>query len=87
MKLSVEFFFVGNQFNNVLLFCCLRVGLVGNPSDGFHGKTISLSVANFWAEVTIKESQKLVRKSESYKIYYADQYHFVSNVSQILHSH
>ncbi|XP_071806247.1 uncharacterized protein [Asterias amurensis] len=37
-----------------------RVGLMGNPSDGFHGKTISLSVANFWAEVTIKESQKLM---------------------------
>ena len=28
-----------------------RLGLLGNPSDGFHGKTISLSLANFWAEV------------------------------------
>ncbi|ELT97006.1 hypothetical protein CAPTEDRAFT_174475 [Capitella teleta] len=37
-----------------------RVGLMGNPSDGFHGKTISLSIANFWAEVTIHESEKLV---------------------------
>jgi glucuronokinase len=28
-----------------------RVGLLGNPSDGFYGKTISFSLANFYAEV------------------------------------
>ena len=32
---------------------------MGNPSDGFYGKTISLSIANYWAEVTIVESAKL----------------------------
>ncbi|KAJ8034154.1 Glucuronokinase 1 [Holothuria leucospilota] len=37
-----------------------RIGLMGNPSDGFHGKTISLSIKNFWAEVTIIESKELV---------------------------
>ena len=37
-----------------------RVGLMGNPSDGFHGKTISLSIRNFWAEVSIQESDRLV---------------------------
>ena len=36
-----------------------RVGLMGNPSDGFHGKTISLSISNFWAEATIFESERL----------------------------
>ena len=36
-----------------------RVGLMGNPSDGFYGKTISLSIANFWAEVTIIQSKIL----------------------------
>ncbi len=43
-------------------YACLpdRIGLMGNPSDGFHGKTISLSIANFWADVTIQESSKLV---------------------------
>ena len=39
---------------------CFRVGLVGNPSDGFNGKTISLSIKNFWAEVSIYESAELV---------------------------
>jgi glucuronokinase len=32
-----------------------RAGLVGNPSDGSHGRTISLSVRNFWAEVVLYE--------------------------------
>lgn len=31
-----------------------RVGLLGNPSDGFHGKTISFSLKNFYAEVGVK---------------------------------
>lgn len=38
-----------------------RVGLIGNPSDGFNGKTISLSIANYWAEATIEPSHRLVR--------------------------
>ena len=33
---------------------------MGNPSDGFYGKTIALSISNFWADVTIYESAKLV---------------------------
>lgn len=36
-----------------------RVGLIGNPSDGFNGKTISYSLANYWAQVKIWESKTL----------------------------
>jgi glucuronokinase len=32
-----------------------RAGLLGNPSDAYHGKTISLSVRNYWAEVVLYE--------------------------------
>ena len=32
-----------------------RAGLLGNPSDGYHGKTISFIVRNFWAEVVLYE--------------------------------
>ena len=32
-----------------------RAGLIGNPSDGYHGKTISLIVRNLHAEVTLYE--------------------------------
>jgi glucuronokinase len=32
-----------------------RAGLLGNPSDGYHGKTVSFSVRNYWAEVVLYE--------------------------------
>jgi glucuronokinase len=36
-----------------------RAGLIGNPSDGYFGKTISFIVRNFTAEVTLWESPSL----------------------------
>ncbi|MFQ6133970.1 MAG: mevalonate kinase [Armatimonadota bacterium] len=36
-----------------------RVGLVGNPSDGFYGKTIAFLVGNFRCQVTLWESPTL----------------------------
>lgn len=36
-----------------------RVGLIGNPSDGYYGKTISAIVRNFSAKVTLFESPRL----------------------------
>src|SRR5947207_1146001 len=32
-----------------------RAGLLGNPSDGYNGKTLSISVRNYWAEVVLYE--------------------------------
>lgn len=32
-----------------------RAGLLGNPSDGYNGKTIAMSVPNFWSEVVLYE--------------------------------
>ena len=32
-----------------------RAGLLGNPSDGYNGKTISVSVRNYWSEVVLYE--------------------------------
>jgi len=37
-----------------------RAGLVGNPSDGYFGKTISVILKNFTARVTLYESPELV---------------------------
>jgi glucuronokinase len=34
---------------------CARAGLIGNPSDGYHGKTISVIVPRFRAEVVLYE--------------------------------
>jgi glucuronokinase len=36
-----------------------RAGLVGNPSDGYHGKTISAIIRNFAAEVVLYEWEDL----------------------------
>lgn len=36
-----------------------RAGLIGNPSDGYNGKTIAFLVKNFAAQVTLWESPKL----------------------------
>ena len=36
-----------------------RAGLIGNPSDGYHGKTISFSVRDFYAEVVLYEWDSL----------------------------
>src|SRR4051812_34970744 len=36
-----------------------RAGLVGNPSDGYFGKTISFIIRNFAATVRLHESEKL----------------------------
>jgi glucuronokinase len=32
-----------------------RAGLLGNPSDGYNGKTIAFTVRDFWAEVVLYE--------------------------------
>ena len=37
-----------------------RAGFLGNPSDGYNGKTISIIVRNFSAEVTLTPSEQLV---------------------------
>lgn len=39
-----------------------RVGLLGNPSDAYFGKTLSFGLANYWAEVTLTPSPSLIIK-------------------------
>ena len=45
-----------------------RIGLLGNPSDGFFGKTISLSLANFYAEVCCFSRSRFNRSAELYNV-------------------
>lgn len=37
-----------------------RIGLLGNPSDVYYGRTISLSIENFWACVRLEPSKDLL---------------------------
>eukprot|EP00605_Chrysophyceae_sp_TOSAG23-4_P002724 GSChrysophyteH1.ASY1.ANO1.3003.1 assembled CDS len=45
--------------NSITEKCYARIGVMGNPSDGFEGKTLSALIGNFWAEVTISEFSSL----------------------------
>ena len=40
--------------------CYARAGLLGNPSDGYNGKTISFAIKNYLANVKLTESDALV---------------------------
>jgi glucuronokinase len=40
-------------------FAYARAGLLGNPSDGYYGKTISISIKNFGAHVSLYETPEL----------------------------
>ncbi len=57
-----------------------RAGLLGNPSDGYFGKTISISVKNFGAAVTLFESPELHIKRDPREI---DEY---VNIHQLIDS-
>ncbi|MBN1577348.1 MAG: hypothetical protein JW913_12390 [Chitinispirillaceae bacterium] len=41
-----------------------RAGLLGNPSDGYYGKTISIIVKNFGAHITLYQSPELRIESQ-----------------------
>lgn len=45
--------------NKIISRCPARVGLLGNPSDGFNGKTLSFALANYYAEVIIQFNENI----------------------------
>jgi glucuronokinase len=57
-----------------------RAGLLGNPSDGYYGKTISISVRNFGAHVTLYQSPELRIEPQPEDI------HFYKNIYQLVES-
>ena len=42
-----------------------RAGLLGNPSDGYFGKIIAMNVKNFYASVSLQESEDLRIEEEA----------------------
>jgi len=58
-----------------------RAGLAGNPSDGYHGKTLSVTVKNFSAEVTLYETPDLeILPNERDHSYFENLAHLVKDV-------
>ena len=47
--------------------CYARLGLIGNPSDGYGGKTLSVVCKNFFAEVTLTQSDQLIIVPDAYQ--------------------
>jgi len=58
-----------------------RAGLAGNPSDGYFGKTISVTIRNFCAEVTMYETPDLeILPNERDHSYFSNLEHLVHDV-------
>ncbi|WP_345947559.1 hypothetical protein ABDD95_11945 [Mucilaginibacter sp. PAMB04274] len=61
-----------------------RAGLLGNPSDGYFGKTISLSIKNFGAHILLYKSPELViEPQEADANAFRNVYHLRDTVSLI----
>ena len=45
--------------HNIVSRAYARVGICGNPSDGFFGKTLGMTIENFWCEITLEASERL----------------------------
>lgn len=58
-----------------------RAGLLGNPSDGYFGKTISIIVRNFGASISIYETPELrIEEMDVDQNTYRNVYHMVDSV-------
>ncbi|OCX52346.1 GHMP kinase [Mucilaginibacter sp. PPCGB 2223] len=61
-----------------------RAGLLGNPSDGYFGKTISLSIKNFGAHILLYQSPELViEQQEADANSFRNIYHLKETVGSI----
>jgi glucuronokinase len=59
-----------------------RAGLLGNPSDGYFGKTISIIVKNFGARISLYQSPELhIEPQEQDLTTYRNVYHLRESVS------
>jgi len=59
---------IGRQYmQSVTQKSYARIGLIGNPSDGYGGRTLSAICKNFFAEVTLVESKQLVIETDEYR--------------------
>ncbi|PMD97128.1 GHMP kinase [Siphonobacter sp. BAB-5405] len=61
-----------------------RAGLLGNPSDGFFGKTLSITVRNFGASVSLWQSPELhIEQQEADANTFRSIFHLCDTVGQI----
>lgn len=59
-----------------------RAGFLGNPSDGYYGKTISISVRNFGAHVSLYESPELCIEPQEQDVnVYRNIHHMIESIN------
>lgn len=65
-----------------------RIGFLGNPSDVYFGRTISLTIGNFWASVKLEPSEHLVIKPHPFHdlVQFTSLDHLVRSLSISSHS-
>ena len=60
-----------------------RAGLLGNPSDGYYGKTISVIVKNFGAHISLYETPELqIEPADQDRNIFKNVHHLVESVNQ-----
>ncbi len=60
-----------------------RAGLAGNPSDGYFGKTLSVTFKDFYAQVTMYETPDLeILPNDRDHSYFEDFNHLVKDVQR-----
>lgn len=66
-----------------------RIGLLGNPSDVYYGKTMSFSLANFYATVTLRSSDDLIIQPHPFHdlVHFASLPHLVFSFFFSMHHH
>src|SRR5260370_41631930 len=59
--MKIQYYSGHITLNKVMIetYAYARAGLLGNPSDGYYGKTISFLVRNFRARVRLYPSERL----------------------------
>jgi len=61
-----------------------RAGLLGNPSDGYNGKTISIIVANFGAHISLYETPELkIESPDSDQNVFKNVYELVERIGSL----
>jgi galactokinase len=64
--LATQYLVFPTQNSTVQTRAYARVGILGNPSDGYEGRTLSCTIDNFFATCTMTSSANFVFNSERY---------------------
>jgi len=73
-----------NHLKTISTRCFSRAGLLGNPSDGFGGKTISVIIKDYYADVALRPAShvKIARQFDD-DLLYDSPYHLLEQIASV----